>query len=76
MTRVLTEEELAARNSLQERMKKEQELRSQHAPKVSEKSIDELDVERCDHGVPLRKSCPKCDVVSDDQIKRTPLGRV
>jgi hypothetical protein len=76
MSPVLTEEELAARNALIERMRKEQEMRDQIAKQQPQK-VNEMDEERCPHGVPLRKSCPKCDVVTEDQIQdRHPLGRL
>lgn len=65
MGRVLTEEEIAARNALIERMRREQEIRERTAPATNPAN----DVERCPHGVPLRKSCPKCDVVTEDQIQ-------
>ena len=69
MTRVLSEEELAARDALRQRMAREQELRDAAAPKVGNRQVNELDLERCPHGIPLRKSCPKCDVVTPDQIQ-------
>jgi len=69
MARVLTESELAARNALIVRMQAEQELREKIAPTVQGKKVSELDLERCPHGIPLRKSCPKCDVVTEDQIQ-------
>ncbi len=77
MGRVLTEEEIAARNALLERMRREREIRDKAAPTVQGQQVSELDLERCPHGIPLRKSCPKCDVVTPDQIQdSTPLGRV
>ncbi len=66
MPRVLTEDEIAARNALIERMRIEQEMREKVAPQGQRADAD---VERCPHGVPLRKSCPKCDVVTEDQIQ-------
>ncbi len=76
MVRVLTEDEIAARNTLLARMQREQELREQIAPKVQGAPVSELDLERCPHGIPLRKSCPKCDVITEDQIQdRIPLGK-
>lgn len=73
MTRVLTEEELAARDAIARRMQAEQ---SQRDDLVKQGRVQE-DVERCAHGIPLRKSCPKCDVVTDDQIQdRVHLGTV
>jgi len=76
MGTVLSEEELAARNALMERMRAEQEKREKVAPKVNGQSVSELDLERCPHGIPLRKSCPRCDVVTPDQIQESvPMGR-
>lgn len=73
MVRVLTEEELAARDALRRRMESEQQLLQQAA----QQNIVNVNVERCPHGVPLRKSCPKCDVATPDQIQDSvPLGTV
>ena len=66
MGRVLTEEEIAARNALIERMQREQEMRDRVAP-TGQRTDD--NIERCPHGVPLRKSCPKCDVVTEADIQ-------
>ena len=77
MASILTEDELAARNALIERMQREQDIRSKAAPKIQGQQVSEMDLERCPHGIPLRKSCPKCDVVTTDQIQESiPLGRV
>ena len=76
MGRVLTEDEIAARNALMARMQKEQEKRDSAGPTIQGQQVSELDLERCQHGIPLRKSCPKCDVVTPDQIQESiPLGR-
>lgn len=77
MTRVLTEEEIAARDALRQRMMKEQETRDKvTAQQVGSKMpISEVELERCPHGIPLRKSCPKCDVLRPDEIHDSmPLG--
>lgn len=63
---VLTEEELAARNALIARMQQEQEIRDKVAPQGQK--FDDT-IERCPHGIPLRKSCKICDVVTEDQIQ-------
>lgn len=75
MPRILTEEELAARNAMMSRMDKVQQEQAARGPRVAE-NVDP-NIERCPHGIPLRKSCPKCDVVTPDQIKDSvPLGSV
>jgi len=77
MTRVLTEDEIAARNKLIERMQREQEIREKTTPPVQGQKVSELDLERCPHGIPLRKSCPKCDVVRPEDIQESvPWTRV
>jgi len=58
--RQMTEEEKQARLALLRRMEIEQSLKDQHIKD---------DVERCPHGRPLSRSCPKCDCVTPDQIQ-------
>lgn len=58
--RPMTEEEKQVRLALLRRMEQEQALKGQ---------MVKDEVERCPHGVPLSRSCKKCDVVTPDQIQ-------
>ena len=57
---VMSEEEKKMREQFLMRMRLEQEMKEQRIKD---------DVERCPHGVPLSRSCRKCDVVTPDQIQ-------
>jgi hypothetical protein len=66
-------QEQAIQQYLRKKMMGEMQI---HDSMVQQGKIQD-DIERCPHGIPLERSCRKCDVVTEDQIQeRKPLGRI
>ena len=69
----MTQEE-AIRELFNRRMKRTQEIQQQQPQQQQQQNPHEVP-DRCPHGVPLARSCRKCDVVTDADIKdRIPVN--